>query len=202
MHYVAPLIEEAWEHRRRRCRSLAITALAAGVIAALILAIVSRGAGSTAGTGAPSPSALVVRPSAVLSKSPYMGVSCPVANSIACDRVGLAVWLKRPAVSVTATIAGARLSLDNPDHLVSASAPSGHAFDGYLWPAGIVSRLHVRPDNGNVISASHGGTQVTVTHRMWFGEGDPSAVVRLAIQHRGGQTIITQLRVPLAAGWG
>src|SRR2546429_277960 len=31
----------------------------------------------------------------LLARSPYLGVACPTANSIACDRVGLAVWLRR-----------------------------------------------------------------------------------------------------------
>jgi hypothetical protein len=101
-----------------------------------------------------------------------MGVSCPVANSIACDRVGLAVWLKRPAVTVTATIAGARLPLHTGGDLADNLGGRGRAFDGYLQPAGIVSRLHVQPVDGNVISSKHGRTRVTIAHQMWFGEGD------------------------------
>src|SRR5438270_737090 len=59
--------------------------------------------------GAPIPTA-----DRVFSKDPYMGVACHVANSIACDRVGLAVWLRRPAIAVSASIAGAILKLDDP----------------------------------------------------------------------------------------
>ncbi|HWH11596.1 MAG TPA: hypothetical protein VG165_10760 [Solirubrobacteraceae bacterium] len=126
---------------------------------------------------------------AVLAKAPYMGVSCPVANSIACDRVGLAVLLRRPAYSVTATIAGRPLDLDYrtwaPGH-----APRGPrtAFSGFLRPAGIVSNLHVSPDNGR---------------DGWFGTRFPEPpLVRLRVRYAGGNTITTQLRVNLATGWG
>jgi hypothetical protein len=43
---------------------------------------------------------------------------------------------------------------------------------------------------------------VAIAHQMWFGQGEPSPVIRLTIHYSGGQTIITQLRVALAAGWG
>jgi hypothetical protein len=38
----------------------------------------------------------------LFSQPPYVGVACPTANSIACDRVGLAIWLRRPAARVNA----------------------------------------------------------------------------------------------------
>jgi hypothetical protein len=50
---------------------------------------------------------------AVFVQDAYMGVACHIANSIACNRVGLAVWLARPA-TVTATIEGASCRLDDP----------------------------------------------------------------------------------------
>ena len=37
-------------------------------------------------------------------QDPSMGVACHVPNWIGCDRVGLAVWLRRPAIAVSATI--------------------------------------------------------------------------------------------------
>ena len=203
MQYVAWLIDEAWDHRRRRYRRFAHAALATGAIAALVSLTISDGSGSTAGRSAPPARPEVVAPSRVLSKSPYLGVNCPIANSIACDRVGLAVWLKRPAVSVTATIAGAPLALDwFGDERLSLPRPH-RAFDGYLQPAGIVSRLHIRPVEGNETLTKHGRTRVIVSHQMWFGDGQArSPLIRLAIHYVNGQTTITQLRVGLAAGWG
>src|SRR5271167_4545267 len=99
MQYVAWLLDEAWEHRRRRYRRFGIALLTAGAIMALVSVLPSHSHGVP---GSTAPRADEVAASSVLSKSPYLGVRCSIANSIACDRVGLAVWLKRPAVSVTA----------------------------------------------------------------------------------------------------
>ena len=63
---------------------------------------------------APRSGATPERASRLVSQAPYVGVSCRRASSIACDRVGVAVWLKRPAVGVTTTIAGQRLPLRPP----------------------------------------------------------------------------------------
>jgi hypothetical protein len=126
-----------------------------------------------------------------------------MANSIACDRVGLAVWLKRSAVSVNATIAGAPLALDwfGDERLLTPGV--GHRdFDGYLQPAGIVSRLHVHPVEGSEFLTKHGRPHVIVSHQMWFGAGNARPLIRLTIHYANGQTLITQLRVGLAAGWG
>ena len=41
----------------------------------------------------------------------YMGVACSKPNSIACDRIGLAVWLPRRPARLTAFIAGRKLTL-------------------------------------------------------------------------------------------
>ena len=54
-----------------------------------------------------------VPPDQVLSRDPYMGVSCQVSNSFACDRVGLAVWLREPATRVRAAIADREFELDD-----------------------------------------------------------------------------------------
>lgn len=182
-----------------RARSLAAVA-----IAALVWVATPHGSGSPAGSAAPQPPRPdVIAASRVLSKSPYPGVSCPIANSIACDRVGLAVWLKRPAVSVTATIAGAPLALSSyGDAPVTALIPR-RQFTGFLQPAGIVSRLHIRPVDGNEVLTQDGRTRVIVGHQMWFGEGNArSPLIRLTVHYPDGRTIITQRRVGLAAGWG
>lgn len=203
MQYVATLIHEAWEHRRRRHRAFGIAALAALSVTALIVALSSHGSGSTSGRSVPSPSPKVVRSSAVLSRSPYLGVRCRVPNSIACDRVGLAVWLKRPAVSVTARINGAALVLDSYGAAAVSARVPRRQFTGFLHPAGIVSRLHVRPVNGNLVTTSHGQTQVSVSHQMWYGESNArSPLIELTIRTSTGKTLITRLRVGLAAGWG
>jgi hypothetical protein len=199
MHYVAWLLDEAWEHRRRRYRRFGIALLTAGAITALASVVLSRShelAGSTA------PRADEVAASTVLSKSPYLGVRCPVANSIACDRVGLAVWLKRPAVSVVATIAGAPLNLDWIGEQRRIHGVARSDFDGYLQPAGIVSRLHVHPVDGTEVLTVNGHTRLVNNRQMWFGAGNAQALVRLTIRYPDGRTVTTHLYVGLAAGWG
>ena len=116
-----------------------------------------------------------------------MGVRCGVPNWIGCDRVGLAVWLRRPAMAVSATIAGRAVRLDQHAVMGPAGVPR-RVFDGELDHAGITSRLHVHPVPG--------------TRQKWYGAGQPSAVVRLRIRDADGRTTITRLRVALAPGWG
>jgi hypothetical protein len=205
MQYVAWLIDEAWSHRRRRYLRLMLSLLAAAAIGVLIAIMIPGGSGSTAGnTFSPPPRPVVVAPSRVLSQSPYLGVKCPIANSIACDRVGLAVWLKQPAVTVTATIAGARVALGWFGDERPLSPGVGHVqFAGYLQPAGIVSRLHIHPVRGNVVVTKHGRTRVVISNQMWFGQTNAqSPLIRVTIHYADGRTLITYLRVGLSAGWG
>jgi hypothetical protein len=200
MQYVAWLLDEAWEHRRHRYRRFGIALVAAGAITALVSVALSHGHGLAASSTAPR--ADEVASSTVLSKAPYMGVRCPIANSIACDRVGLAVWLKRPAVSVTATIAGEPLNLDWFGEERRIHGVAHRDFDGYLQPAGIVSRLHVRPAEGTEALTKNGHTRLVNSHQMWFGAGNAQPLVRLTIRYPDGKTLTTQLHVGLGAGWG
>jgi hypothetical protein len=127
-------------------------------------------------------------PSAVFSQSPYMGVRCPVPNSIACDQVGLAIWLRHPAFSVEASIAGAAVSLNwfGDERRLGRLIKPQRAFDGYLHPAGIVTRLHVQPGPGST----------------WYGNETPSPLVWVLVDYGPGGRVLTHLRVPLMAGWG
>src|ERR1700675_4042654 len=79
----------------------------------------------------------------VLPRQPYVGAACSTANSIACDRVGVAVWLSKPAARLTATVAG------QPIVMPAATPPCttrqtprkircGTDFVGYLHPAGLL----------------------------------------------------------------
>lgn len=200
----APIIQEAWEHRRRRHRAVGVAALAFAVAVGIAAGLASNGIGSRSGSPS-SARGIEVAQAAVLSTAPYMGVDCPVANSIACDRVGLAVSLKHPALAVTATIAGARLAMGyRGDVLYGGSLPRTE-FDGFLQPAGIVSRFHVKPVEGTVVDRSHGHLDVVVRPQMWFGNvrDYPAPVsVWLTIHEPGGRTLITHTNVPLSTGWG
>jgi hypothetical protein len=46
-----------------------------------------------------------------LARPPYVGLACRTPNSPVCGRVGMAVWLRRPALAVTAVLAGFRVTL-------------------------------------------------------------------------------------------
>jgi hypothetical protein len=184
------VIEEARRRaRRRRVRSL----LGCIVVAAIVgVTLTHAGAGNPArgrGLAAARPPAAVPASRAslpaVLSQPPYIGVACHVPNLVNCDRVGLAVWLRRPAVSVDATIAGRPLALDDPTW--SGPARDGHRtlFAGFLQPAGL-ARLGVRAD---------------ATGR-WYGAGAPSPAVRLSIDYGRGRHATTDLSVLVTAGWG
>ncbi len=138
------------------------------------------------------PATALSTPGRLFSRPPYMGVACPVANSVACDRVGLAVWLRRPAVSVSATIAGEPVKLDwagdrSPGFALRHDHTPRTAFDGYLQPAGITTALHVVPDAGS---------------STWLGGNTPSPIVSIRIDYGRGHVAVTRERVPLMAGWG
>src|SRR5947209_13432958 len=61
---------------------------------------------------------------------PFLGVSCHVPNSIACDRVGIGVELVRPATRVTVELAGRRVALRRPGQ-------GANLWLGYLTHAGL-----------------------------------------------------------------
>ena len=120
----------------------------------------------------------------ILRRPPYMGVACPTANSIACDRIGLAVWLRQPALTVTATIADRHLRL-------RPSGPEGDGatyWEGYLQPAGLLDGpLKVTPDRGRY---------------FWRSKHARYAALALTIEGHHGVVRHLLLRQWLAAGWG
>lgn len=128
-----------------------------------------------------------------------MGVRCPQPNAISCDQIGLAIWLKRPAISVDAMIAGQPVKLDwfGEQRLLQGEGPRT-AFDGYLDHAGLTTRLHVKPTQG----LSYDPVCNCRIGPIWYGTDAPEPVVQLKIEYANHTSVRTQLRVPLAAGWG
>jgi hypothetical protein len=120
----------------------------------------------------------------LLPRRPYLGVACPKANSIRCDRVGVAVWLSRRAVTVVATVDGRRVRLRR-----AWKDRGTRVWTGFLRPAGLLGRgpLHVTPDRGR-----------------FFWEGRHPTMARVAVRVRtpGGAVRVRSLRVPLMPGWG
>lgn len=119
----------------------------------------------------------------------YMGVSCRTPNSVSCDRVGLAVWLAKPAHSLVADIEGRSLDLVSPGEFVLGK---GTGWEGYLQPAGLldpggplaVTREPGRPDD------------------YWSGVKPVEARIRLTATYKDGTTATRTVRATLHAGWG
>jgi hypothetical protein len=182
------LMEEAWARARRR------RALYAAVVGALLLgAAVFTLLGSGGDEDADSqrlPSGAAVPERLEFAHRPYLGVSCRTPNSIACDRVRLAIWLREPATSVSATIAGRDLAVKRPRWTCRPSQRSkfcGTYFQGSLRPAGLIDGpLAVQP-----VERGH----------LWFGERPRSAVVEIRARV-GGRVAERTLRVHLSTGWG
>jgi hypothetical protein len=162
-------------------RAFAAFLIVAGATACVV-AIAAR-LGDT--TRAPAPARheppRAARAGALFTQRPQLGVACRVPNSIRCDRVALAVWLRRPADSVRAAIAGRRFRLEYQD-----STTPERMYTGYLHPAGLA-------DGPLRVPFTAGG--------RWFGEGNVSARVRIRVE-AGGRATTTVVRVPLRAGWG
>ena len=180
---------------RRRQRRRRLAAVASIVAAAALFATLNPGGGAP--TGQPSASqpfagAGAVEPSAaVFLQPPSMGVACGVPDSIACDRLGLAVWLPRRA-TVTATIAGAPpISLDDPhwSYFVRYHGRAIHVYVGFLAPAGLTTRFHISPEANT---------------QTWDGASSnpPSPLVHFRIDYGLGDITFTQARVTLRPGWG
>ena len=73
-----------------------------------------------------------------VSYGPYIGIRCPRANSVRCDRIGLDLVLSEKAVGVSASIAGRTLSLTTPGlHNIRAR---GRDWLGYLSRAGLTQK--------------------------------------------------------------
>ena len=118
----AGVIDDARRHRRRRRRLIGVViaaTLAAGIVALQVATRPQRQHVSATAHG----SVPIVAPSTVLSRQPWIGISCPGRHSAAaiersaevplCSLAGLAINLRKPAVTVTATINGQTFKLDN-----------------------------------------------------------------------------------------
>ncbi len=175
--------------RRRERRLAAIAILTVAILAAVILApSATRQPRGSAAARAFGHGAALVAAARVLSQTPYLGVSCPpVGNSIACDRVGLAINLRRPATAVTASVAGWLLPLTDRGDVPAVRGLPRTEFDGFLQPAGIVHHLHVIPDGGP---------------NFWYGSKQPQVDIRLLINYGHADLVTTETTVVLSTGWG
>jgi hypothetical protein len=180
VHSVAlGVIDRARERQRRRLGIVAAIAIGAAVTASLI---VSRSGDLWTGRAPPLSVPSQVAPTAVFSQAPDMGVAC---HAGACDSVGLAVWLRRPAVSVSATIAGHPFGLTTWHARPFAPQTPRKMFVGYLTPLRLITHMRLA------------GPPST-----WPTANSPHPLVLLRITYRGGRVVMTRLRVPVQPGWG
>jgi hypothetical protein len=176
-----PLFAEA--RRRARRRRIALAAVAVAVAAAVILWPGSHG------SHAPRPAAVPTVPAKLVVENSYLGVACPTPNRIGCDRVGLAIWTKRPFRSIRATIGDRSFALSDTEWSGHPRHGLRRLFVGFLHPAGFWEKgpLAVRPD-------SRGG--------RFIGSTPVSAPVHLVITRADGSRRATTFTLSLSPGWG
>jgi hypothetical protein len=72
-----------------------------------------------------------------LEYGPYLGISCPRPSRRACDRIGVALVLRREARSVAAIVAGRRVQLVTPGPVPHDADAVGRDWGGFLENAGM-----------------------------------------------------------------
>ena len=199
---LAPITEECAElsavefglignaRRRQRRRYVASLILAALMtLGGISIAWIGAGTNGSHTIGSRSRLSVITHEPATraFAQAPYMGIACRLPHWIACDRIGVAVWLRRPA-TVTAMIAGQRFTLDDPAWSYVARHGDLYMYAGFLKSTGLSSRLGVAPSSkGN---------------NSWLGANPPSPLVRFRIDYRTGRIVSTEQHVYLSAGWG
>jgi hypothetical protein len=175
-------------------RRIGVALFAAAAVAGVLAILSSSGGTPTARPSGALPFSgpgIVEPAAAAFLQSPSMGVACPIPNSIACDRLGLAVWLTRRA-TVTATIAdGPRIRLDDPhwSYFVRDHGRAIYVYTGFLQPAGFTTRFHIIPKADT---------------QTWDGSTShaPSPLVHFRIDYGLDDIVFTQTHVLLRPGWG
>lgn len=187
--------------RRRRLR---YTAAAVAIVALGLATLIVWPVGGDRAGDEPSPSQAVPTTGRLsLERKPYLAVSCPRPNEFACDRVGLAIWLRKPATQLTAIVNGRPLAMHLPcwkdangrdcgsycrEQGVRRDQPCGTYYEGFLHRAGVVDgSLKVRPDRGR----DH-----------WIGTRPPLGDVRIFARYPNGRTAAARAKVRLSPGWG
>ncbi|HVC86316.1 MAG TPA: hypothetical protein VNC40_02700 [Gaiellaceae bacterium] len=119
---------------------------------------------------------------------PYVGVDCPGAlNSIACDRLGIAVQLLRPAVRIDVLAEGRAVSMRTTSKY-APHAVRGTFWVGFLQPAGLLNGpLKIQPDEGRT---------------YWVGRHPAFVSLRITAHYADGSVASVHERTPIRPGWG
>lgn len=123
---------------------------------------------------------------------PYVGVSCPRANSTGCDRVGFDLVLRHRAVAVAASVAGRLIHLISPGPVPHSAGARGRDWGGYLGDVGLSrkgSPFRI-PANGRALGA-------------WAGQPPVYLPVRVVATYPDGRRVALVFpRVFLSPGFG
>jgi hypothetical protein len=123
---------------------------------------------------------------------PYMGVSCPRANSSGCDRVGFDLVLRHRAVAVAASVAGRSIHLISPGPVPHDAGADGRDWGGYLDDVGLSRK-------GSSFRISANGR----ARGPWAGQLPVYLPVRVVATYPGGRRIAFLFpRVVLSPGFG
>lgn len=183
MEYVSRLFNEAWERHHGRQRRIAWAGALACLGALAVVYMAARG-GQRPPLSNPArqpPGTVIVSPSAMLSRPSAMGIRCRPALANACD-IGLAIWLKRPARSVRATVDGREFTMTRVSHRLVIYGRSTNEYDGFFLPAEVGKR-----PVASYSSVSSAPTRANV----W-----------LLIDVGRGHAVITHSHLTLMSGWG
>jgi hypothetical protein len=188
MELVARLFGEAWDHRRERHRavvvSLGIVAAAAAIVAGLLTSgHQSQSANSAVRNEASSP--LVAKAYTSLTPDQQLRDHCAVLNSVACDTLTFQLELRRPAVSVRASMGSRVVKLLGtpksegfpvPDEIVlTRNSAAWTVFSGELFPTGTAHAVeHPRTES---IGRNHGKTSLYVRLLVTYPDGSRVSVV-------------------------
>jgi hypothetical protein len=174
------LFDEAWRRTRRRRLLVAATLVAA--VAVAVAVAVAQSAGDRSVPAAAPPATLA------LPRDPGMGVACPEPNSIACDRIGIAVWLDSAPRRLVARVGGRSVVLRDAHIRCGADASCPRLYQAMLQPAGLLDgALKVTPDEGRY---------------RWLGRHPVVGTLTVTATYRDGSRAVATRRVPLARGWG
>ena len=112
----------------------------------------------------------------------------PEANSIACDRIGIAVWLDSEPTRLVARVDGRSVALRDAHIRCGADRSCPRLYQAMLPPAGLLEgALKVTPDEGRY---------------RWLGRHPVAGRLTITATCRDGGRAVATRRVPLAPGWG
>jgi hypothetical protein len=107
---------------------------------------------------------------------------------MACDRVGVAVWLSRPAARLRVSVAGRPVRMRADAICSLAEIRCNTYFIGYLKPAGLLRGPRRIKAGGS--------------NDYWAGSRADWALVSITAHYSDGSTAAVALRPILNCGWG